>query len=114
MSKGNSYPNALKNSLKIDFELQSNDLLGISYLKAIDKINPKTTIFAGANFDKTTQQIRIGGFNEQTENYNTIGAFIGLMLKNKGKISVGYSGKTDFLNSTRDRGIFTIGGSINL
>ena len=78
------------------------------------KINPKTTIFAGANFDKTTQQIRIGGFNEQTENYNTIGAFIGLMLKNKGKISVGYSGKTDFLNSTRDRGIFTIGGSINL
>ena len=48
-----------------------------------------------------------------TENYNAIGALAGLILKNKSKITVGYTGKTDFLNPTRDRGTFTVAGSIS-
>ncbi|MBE6158848.1 MAG: nucleotidyltransferase [Firmicutes bacterium] len=39
LDKGNSYPNALKNVLNLDFEYLPNDLLGISYIKAINKIN---------------------------------------------------------------------------
>ena len=39
LEKGISYPNALKNVLNLDFEYLPNDLLGISYIKAINKIN---------------------------------------------------------------------------
>ena len=39
LEKGNSYPTALKNVLNLDFEYLPNDLLGISYIKAINKIN---------------------------------------------------------------------------
>ena len=39
MDKGISYPQALKNVLNIDYEILPNDLLGISYIKAINKIN---------------------------------------------------------------------------
>ena len=39
LDKGISYPNALKNIINIDFDYQPNDLLGISYIKAINKIN---------------------------------------------------------------------------
>ena len=39
LDKGISYPNALKNIINIDFDYLPNDLLGISYIKAINKIN---------------------------------------------------------------------------
>lgn len=39
LDKGISYPNALRNIINIDFDYQPNDLLGISYIKAINKIN---------------------------------------------------------------------------
>jgi len=39
LAKGISYPNALKNIIKEDFDYLPNDLLGISYIKAINKIN---------------------------------------------------------------------------
>lgn len=39
LDKGISYPNALKNIINIDFEYLPNDLLAISYIKAINKIN---------------------------------------------------------------------------
>ena len=45
LGKGNSYPNALKNVLNLDFEYLPNDLLGISYIKAINKINKNIDIF---------------------------------------------------------------------
>ena len=45
LDKGNSYPNALKNVLNLDFEYLPNDLLGISYIKAINKINKDIDIF---------------------------------------------------------------------
>ncbi|MBR1417072.1 MAG: nucleotidyltransferase [Bacilli bacterium] len=41
MNKGISFPNALKNVLNLDFEYLPNDLLGISYIKAINSINKK-------------------------------------------------------------------------
>ena len=39
MDKGISYPNALKNIINVDFDYLPNDLLGISYIKAVNKIN---------------------------------------------------------------------------
>ena len=39
LNKGVSYPIALKNALNINFEILPNDLLGISYIKAINKVN---------------------------------------------------------------------------
>ena len=39
LNKGISYPNALKNIIGVDFDYLPNDLLGISYIKAINKIN---------------------------------------------------------------------------
>lgn len=39
LNKGISYPNALKNILNIDFDYLPNDILAISYIKAINKIN---------------------------------------------------------------------------
>lgn len=46
LDKGINYPTALARALKINFEFNSNDLLGISYLKAIKSnnyhIEPKT------------------------------------------------------------------------
>jgi len=41
LNKGLNYPTAMAKALDIDFEFNPNDLLGISYLKAIDKINPR-------------------------------------------------------------------------
>ena len=41
LNKGLNYPTAMARALDIDFEFNPNDLLGISYLKAIDKINPR-------------------------------------------------------------------------
>jgi predicted nucleotidyltransferase len=45
LDKGNSYPNALKNVLNLDFEYLPNDLLGISYIKAINIINKDIEVF---------------------------------------------------------------------
>ncbi len=39
LDNGISYPNALKNVLDVDFSYLPNDLLAISYIKAINKIN---------------------------------------------------------------------------
>ena len=39
LDKGISYPNALKNIININFDYLPNDLLAISYIKAINKIN---------------------------------------------------------------------------
>ena len=39
LDKGCNYPSALAKALEVDFEFKANDLLGISYLKAINKIN---------------------------------------------------------------------------
>ena len=39
LDKGCNYPSALAKALEVNFEFKANDLLGISYLKAINKIN---------------------------------------------------------------------------
>lgn len=43
LDKGVNYPTALAKSLGVDFEFTSNDLLGISYVKAILEINSNIT-----------------------------------------------------------------------
>lgn len=39
LDNGCNYPSALAKALEVNFEFKANDLLGISYLKAINKIN---------------------------------------------------------------------------
>ena len=46
LDKGISYPNALKNIINVEFDYQPNDLLGISYIKAINKINKNIEIIS--------------------------------------------------------------------
>lgn len=44
LDKGSNYPSALAKALEVDFEFKANDLLGISYLKAINKINKRIDV----------------------------------------------------------------------
>ena len=46
LDKGCNYPSALAKALEVDFEFKANDLLGISYLKAINKINKSIDVQA--------------------------------------------------------------------
>ncbi len=72
------------------------------------------TIFGGANYGIEQQRIRIGGFNEQTENVRTLGVNVGAQIGNNGSVNLSYNGKVDKLNSTRDRSIISIGAKVNL
>ena len=44
LDKGCNYPSALAKALEVNFEFKANDLLGISYLKAINKINKNINV----------------------------------------------------------------------
>lgn len=44
LEEGLNYPTALAKALKVEFDFNSNDLLGISYIKAVNKINPNIQI----------------------------------------------------------------------
>lgn len=44
LDEGLNYPTALAKALNLEFEFKPNDLLGISYIKAIRKINPNIKI----------------------------------------------------------------------
>ena len=44
LDKGCNYPSALAKALEVDFEFKANDLLGMSYLKAINKINKRIDV----------------------------------------------------------------------
>lgn len=44
LDKGGNYPSALAKALEVNFEFKANDLLGISYLKAINKINKRIDV----------------------------------------------------------------------
>ena len=72
------------------------------------------TIFGSANYGLEKQRIRIGGFNEQTENVRTLGVSVGAQLGQKGSVSLNYNGRFDKLNSTRDRSVVSIGARVNL
>ncbi len=42
LAKGSNYPSSLSSSLKV--RLSSNDILGVAYIKAVDKINPSIEV----------------------------------------------------------------------
>ena len=65
LDKGLSYPNALKYLINIDFNYTSNDLLAISYIKAINKINK--------NIEPITIQ-RTNDYNDTLSNETIISA----------------------------------------
>ena len=72
------------------------------------------TIFGNANYGIEQQRIRIGGFNEQTENVRNLGVSVGAQIGDKGTVSLNYNGKFDKLNSTRDRSVISVGARVNL
>ena len=45
LDKGYNYPSALAKALEVNFEFKANDLLGIAYLKAINKINKNIKVY---------------------------------------------------------------------
>ena len=67
LDKGISYPNALKNIINIDFNYLPNDLLGISYIKAINKINsdiePISILRTNDYHDKLSNDVIISAEN---------------------------------------------------
>lgn len=76
--------------------------------------NKDITIFGSANFGIEKQRIRIGGFNELTENSRTLGVSVGTQLGKKTTVTLNYNGKFDKLNSTRNRSVVSVGAKINL
>ena len=72
------------------------------------------TIFGGVNYGVEKQNIRVGGFNEQTENNTTLGASIGAQLGNKTRLSFNYNNLNYRLNSTRNREVFSVSARVNL
>lgn len=73
----------------------------------------KAAIFSSASISRDLQKLKIGGFNEQTENSTTFGAKIGVQNKN-GSLSLNYTNKLDKLNSTRNRSVVSLNATVNL
>ena len=72
------------------------------------------TIFGGVNYGIEKQRIRIGGFDEITEDSRNIGVTVGTQIGSKTTVNLNYNGKIDKLNSTRNRSVISVGARINL
>lgn len=89
LDKGLNYPTALARALNIDFEFLPNDLLGISYTKAIIKNNYPITIETikrtNDYHDKTSNDDIISASNirEKIKNKENIAKYIPSNIENK-------------------------------
>ena len=72
------------------------------------------TIFGTVSTGLEKQNIRVGGFNELTENVKSMMISLGAQLGAKGSISINYNNRTDMLNSTRNRAIYSVSAKINV
>ena len=72
------------------------------------------TIFGGMNYGVERQNIRIGGFSEQTENITTLGAAIGAQIGKNTRVSLNYNNLNNKLNATRSREVVSISAKVNL
>lgn len=78
------------------------------------RTNSGMNIFGQANVGVETQNLRIGGFNQQTENKVRFNTTIGAQINPNTTVTVGYSQTTDKLNSTRNNNMFNVGVRVNL
>ena len=72
------------------------------------------TIFGSISTGLEKQRIRIGGFNELTENVKSLVLSLGAELGAKGSVSINYNRRDDKLNSTRNRAVYSVTAKINL
>ena len=78
------------------------------------RTNTGMNIFGQANIGVEKQNLRLGGFNQETENKVRFNTAIGAQINPNTTVTVGYSQTKDKLNSTRNNNIFNIGVRVSL
>lgn len=78
------------------------------------RTNSGMNIFGQANIGVEKQNLRLGGFNQQTENKVRFNTAIGAQLNPNTTVTVGYSQTKDKLNSTRNNNTFNVGVRVSL
>ena len=72
------------------------------------------TIFGGVNYGIEKQNLRVGGFNEQTENTSSLGVSLGAQIGGNTRVSFNYNNINNKLNATRSREIFSVSANVSL
>ena len=72
------------------------------------RTNSGMNIFGQANIGVEKQNLRLGGFNQQTENKVRFNTAIGAQINPNTTVTVGYSQTKDKLNSTRNNNTFNV------
>lgn len=78
------------------------------------RTNTGMNIFGQANIGVEKQNLRLGGFNQETENKVRFNTAIGAQINPNTTVTVGYSQTKDKLNSTRNNNMFNIGVRVSL
>lgn len=78
------------------------------------RTNSGMNIFGQANIGVEKQNLRLGGFNQQTENKVRFNTAIGAQINPNTTVTVGYSQTKDKLNSTRNNNTFNVGVRVSL
>ena len=75
--------------------------------------NSKVTFYGNVSAGLERQNLRIGGFNNLTENVRTVGVTAGAQLSKKVSVGAGYVGYFDRINNTRNRSTISVSGTVN-
>ena len=78
------------------------------------RTNSGMNIFGQANVGIEKQNLRLGGFNQETENKVRFNTAIGAQINPNTTVTVGYSQTKDKLNSTRNNNTFNVGVRVSL
>ena len=78
------------------------------------RTNSGMNIFGQANIGVEKQNLRLGGFNQETENKVRFNTAIGAQINPNTTVTVGYSQTKDKLNSTRNNNTFNVGVRVSL
>ena len=78
------------------------------------RTNSGMNIFGQANVGVEKQNLRLGGFNQQTENKVRFNTAIGAQINPNTTVTLGYSQTKDKLNSTRNNNMFNVGVKVSL
>lgn len=76
--------------------------------------NSGMNIFGQANVGIETQNLRVGGFNEQTENKVRFNTTVGVQINPNTTVMASYNQTKDKLNTTRNNNTFNIGVKVSL
>lgn len=74
----------------------------------------KVTFYGNISAGLEKQNLRIGGFDNLTENVRTIGMSAGAQISKNVSIGVGYNGYFDLINNTKNRSTFNVSAIVNL